>query len=106
MSHLRLYSPEESPAVTGALCDEEPAVIPFPSIMRCYALPATSDAALRARTIRRNRCCPHCGHAGVVPLRTDDLLRNRVALAVPGRGLLVGFRCQECAAEWPVFEAN
>jgi hypothetical protein len=50
--------------------------------------------------IFRNRCCPACGRASVVPVNSQPMQMARQHMPVPGDGTLLGFRCECCEHEW------
>ena len=101
--HLRIYQPPSEPEVSNDPADE-PHVIPFAK----DGAPKVISGRLpldRARILRQNRQCPECSRHDVEPIELQDAVispRNR--LPVPGTATIVGFRCNSCATEWPVYE--
>ena len=81
---------------------EDPQIIPF----RPHRLPEGNDSMLdillRAQQIRVNRTCPDCNCPGVEPVELNNAVQNRNGMPIPGSATLVGFRCNQCDAEWPV----
>jgi len=111
MSNLRLFWPSESDTdVSGAASDDEPAAI-LPFQLRATGSrdgvarrAHTSSAVRRARVLFENRCCPWCDRLNVEPIQLDDAV---ISLGnhepVPGTATIVGFRCRDCASEWPAY---
>lgn len=65
------------------------------------------EPADRARVIQQNNCCPACELHDIEPLELSDALispKNR--LPVPGTATIVGFHCNDCGTEWPVYELS
>lgn len=61
----------------------------------------------RARLIQQNNCCPECSHHSVEPLElADSVISPKNRLPVPGTATIVGFHCNECGTEWPVYELS
>ena len=61
----------------------------------------------RARVLLHNNCCPECTRHDIEPLELDNALispKNR--LPVPGTATIVGFHCNDCGTEWPVYELS
>ena len=100
MSRLKLFQPTN--ADTGTTCDKEATVLQFPAAERRLPGRSQIELILRARAVRRNRCCPHCGHPDVEPLVLEAAIRHRELPAVPGTGTLAGFHCGRCDAVWQV----
>jgi hypothetical protein len=112
MSRLSIYWPDETEAVTAAICDE-PRVLPFPRSQRTRSFQrqfedrvtsvtkvSTLDVIARARLLFANRQCRCCRSHDVAPVHLDDALVNRQGLEIPGTATIVGFRCHSCDAEW------
>lgn len=113
--HLRLFSPNNDPseqpldefaleAATKAESFED--IIPISRARRSVIISGRiMPAADRARLIRQNGICPECGHPNVEPLElADSLISARNRLPVPGTATIVGFHCNDCGSEWPVYE--
>lgn len=102
--HLRLYNPPEE-VVEEQTTFEPRDIIPIRRkratiISGRYAAPVD-----RARVIRENAVCPECEALNVEPLELHDAVispRNR--MPVPGTATIVGFHCNSCDTEWPVYE--
>ncbi|MCA9057181.1 MAG: hypothetical protein KDA85_01725 [Planctomycetaceae bacterium] len=111
-NRLKLYCPpEESTEPTLRIVDEsmvEPDILPFDRSRRTIVLSGRFTPALdRARVIHENRLCPECGGSDVEPLElADSLVSPRSRLPVPGTATLVGFHCNQCQMEWPVYEVT
>ncbi|MCA9083921.1 MAG: hypothetical protein KDA81_07685 [Planctomycetaceae bacterium] len=105
--NLRIYNPLEEPVAVEA---DEPEVdrdiIPFRPQNRTTVISGRYAPPVdRARLIHDNSVCPECSRCNVEPLELQDALispRNR--LPVPGTATIVGFHCNDCGSEWPVYE--
>ncbi|MCP4785987.1 MAG: hypothetical protein GY903_25880 [Fuerstiella sp.] len=106
--HLRLYNPPpESEPETGP---ESPLkkrdILPFASRKQTTIISGRLAAPVdRARIIRENSVCPECSQMNVEPLELQDAIispKNR--LPIPGTATIVGFHCNACSTEWPVYE--
>lgn len=65
------------------------------------------EPADRARLLQQNSICPECSLHNIEPLELSDALispKNR--LPVPGTATIVGFHCNDCGTEWPVYELS
>ena len=101
MSHLRLFSPvdvEESP-------ESNEHVIPFaPQHRFATGLSRSIEPVDRARILHENSCCPECERSDVEPLElADSLLSPKNRQPIPGTATIVGFHCNCCGYEWPVY---
>ncbi|MCA9066782.1 MAG: hypothetical protein KDA96_27130 [Planctomycetaceae bacterium] len=108
-NRLRLYCPPEETneaALRVAEADSDCDVIPFESGRRTVVISGRFTPALdRARILHNNRQCPECGACDVEPLElADSLINPHNRLPVPGTATLVGFHCNQCQLEWPVYE--
>jgi len=106
---LRIFSPSQSTAqVTEAELPEtdRPQILPFrsrdtPTVISGRMTPP----AVRARLIRENSECPECTFGDVQPLELEDsLISSRNHMPIPGTSTIVGFHCNHCGTEWPVYE--
>jgi predicted RNA-binding Zn-ribbon protein involved in translation (DUF1610 family) len=107
-----LFSPATESAPAGveeprpSVAADAPDILPFANASRTVILSGRFQAPVdRAQLISRNRVCPECGHQNIEPLELDNALispRNR--LPVPGTASIVGFHCNDCGSEWPVYE--
>ena len=70
-------------------------------LSRTVGQPVT--AVTRAEALHRNRCCRFCTHPVVDPVFLNDGIRDGSGQYVPGSATLVGFHCERCHAEWPIF---
>jgi hypothetical protein len=122
MSQLKLYSPPslavywptETPDRDQGHDPVERDVIPFPTRddfapsgpklkLRFDAGHAPAlDPIRRARLVRKNATCPHCGRCQVIPISTATVPASRFNMPVPGAGEVVGFRCSACDRKWNV----
>lgn len=61
----------------------------------------------RARLLNENHECPECNRSNIEPLELQDaIISPRSRLPIPGTATIVGFHCNECGTEWPVYELN
>jgi hypothetical protein len=61
----------------------------------------------RARLIHQNGICPECGHNDIEPLElADSVISPKNRLPIPGTATIVGFHCNDCSTEWPVYELS
>ena len=59
----------------------------------------------RARLLSDNSVCPECDRANIEPLElADGVISPKSRLPIPGTATIVGFHCNECGTEWPVYE--
>lgn len=112
---LKLFSPEESVSLAEDFSDDpavlsivERDVLPFRGPGRSTVLSGRFMPAVdRARILHENSECPDCGRATVQPLELNDaLISPRSRLPVPGTATIIGFHCEECGCEWPVFQLS
>lgn len=112
--HLRLYTPpqeaENSADGFGEdhsdMAPERADVIPFESARRSVVFSGRlSEPVDRARLIRNNNCCPNCARHDIEVLELEDaVVSARSRLPIPGTSTIVGFHCNDCGTEWPVYE--
>lgn len=110
--HLRLFAPDDHRAVpeTDSTVDSSAEahedILPFERNRRSLIFSGRFQAPVdRARLLNRNSECPECGRHDIEPLELEDAVispRNR--LPVPGTATIVGFHCNDCGIEWPVYE--
>lgn len=107
-TYLRLFNPPEEPVTTEPqdVETDRPHVLPFRRLNRATVISGRyTPSAERARLIHENGTCPECGHPDVEPLELDDgLISPRNHRPVPGTATIVGFHCNQCSTEWPVYE--
>jgi len=61
----------------------------------------------RARILQQNNCCPECTLHDIEPLElADAVISPKNRLPVPGTATIVGFHCNNCGTEWPVYELS
>ncbi len=116
---LRLFSPEEDitsnlePARQNAMhnriSDEVfEDIIPIDRARRSVVISGRfMEPQDRARILQQNNCCPQCAQHDVEPLELSDAVispKNR--MPVPGTATIVGFHCNDCGTEWPVYELS
>lgn len=106
--HLRLFNPPEEPTVPEPEFTEidRPHVLPFRQRRQATVISGRyTPPAERARLIRDNGICPECETLDVEPLELEDgLISPRNHRPVPGTATIVGFHCNCCGTEWPVYE--
>lgn len=124
MSDLKVYRPDSESVAAEMLADQqdaasdaaaketavretattdtsdEPEIYSFADWVTKLRSPDSSYAALRAKHVNKNQCCPDCRRVGVVPLMLNDGRIDGSGRLVPGTATLVGFRCQQCTHEW------
>jgi len=116
---LRLFSPtdESSNGVNASrgnvpqnrLSDESfEDIIPIDRFRRSMVFSGRFMApAERAQLIQQNNCCPECSQQNVEPLElADSLISPKSRQPIPGTSTIVGFHCNECGTEWPVYELS
>jgi predicted RNA-binding Zn-ribbon protein involved in translation (DUF1610 family) len=105
--HLRLFSPTDEISEASS-SDTFEDIIPFERASRSMIFSARVMApADRARLIHQNSTCPDCGHHDIEPLElADSVISPRNRMPVPGTATIVGFHCNECGTEWPVYELS
>lgn len=105
-TRLRLYVPPEEDSTAAAPEAAPRDILPFrrhePRIVFSGRF---VPAVERARLIHENGVCPRCERQDVEPLELDDARVSAGSrLPVPGTATLVGFHCNDCGAEWPVYD--
>jgi hypothetical protein len=112
--HLRLFTPTddivaEADDRTDVSVDNGPEdIIPFERARRSVIFSGRFMPAVdRARLIHQNGTCPECSHQDIEPLElADSMISPRNRLPVPGTATIVGFHCNDCGTEWPVYEMS
>lgn len=107
--HLRIYEPPTEPVADNDTPQlESRDILPFSSRRATTIISGRLTLPLdRARIIRENSVCPECSHHDIEPIELQDALispKNR--LPVPGTATIVGFHCNDCGTEWPVYELS
>lgn len=102
--HLRLYEPpEEIPETKDAF--EPRDIIPMHRNRTTIISGRFTAPVDRARIIRDNAICPECSALDIEPLElTDAVISPKSRLPIPGTATIVGFHCNSCTMEWPVYE--
>jgi hypothetical protein len=112
---LRVFSPDETEPLRSittsagvASAAEGADILPFATSRRATIFSGRLIPALeRARILHHNSECPDCGRPNVQPLELNDaLISPRSRLPVPGTATLIGFHCEDCGCEWPVFQIS
>jgi hypothetical protein len=104
---LRLYAPPAEDVEQSALAGEPRDILPFGDADRSrFVFSGRFERVVdRARLIRDNSTCPTCERHDIEPLELDDAdVSARGRLPIPGTATLVGFHCNDCGVEWPVYE--
>ena len=83
-------------------------IIPFDRARRCVVFSGRFMPAVdRARLIHDNCECPDCHRRDVEPMELNDAtISQRSRLPVPGTATIIGFHCNGCGSEWPVYELS
>jgi len=83
-------------------------VISFATARRALVLSGRFTPTLqRARLIHANSECAGCGGHDVEPVELDDATVSwRNGDVVPGTATIIGFHCNDCGSEWPVYEIS
>lgn len=107
--HLRLFAPTEetgSDAATQTAQESFDDIIPIERARRSTIFSGRFMQPVdRARLLHENNCCPECAHHDIEPLELEDsIISPRNRLPVPGTATIVGFHCNDCGIEWPVYE--
>lgn len=108
--HLRLFSPSEDMAegeqATPEASQPPEDIIPIDRARRSVIFSGRFMPVVdRARLIHQNSTCPECGHQDIEPLElADSVISSRSRLPIPGTATIVGFHCNDCGVEWPVYE--
>ena len=103
--HLRLYNPPAEPSESPE--EFEPRdVIPLERNRTATIISGRFTAPVdRARIICDNSVCPECSGVDIQPLELQDaMISPKSRLPVPGTATIVGFHCNACSTEWPVYE--
>ncbi len=116
---LRLFSPnEESPRGIDASRRDGPQnripddafedIIPIERGRRSMVISGRfMEPVDRARVLQQNSCCPECTLNNIEPLElADAIISPKNRLPVPGTATIVGFHCNDCGTEWPVYELS
>lgn len=105
-SRLRLYVPPDEYSASSRPEMAPRDILPFDGYRgRVVFSGRIVPAVERARLIHENSVCPQCDRHDVEPLELDDAwVSTRGRLPVPGTATLVGFHCNDCGAEWPIYE--
>ncbi|MEY2725461.1 MAG: hypothetical protein RLZZ458_1328 [Planctomycetota bacterium] len=112
---LKLFSPDDTTALAEDHSDNsqghssgEPYILPFQGPRRTTVLSGRFMPAVeRARILHENTECPDCGKSTIQPLELNDaLISPRSRLPIPGTATIIGFHCEECSCEWPVFQIS
>ena len=105
---LRLYSPPQDVEEQETDVDNLSDIIPFETARRTLIFSARlPEPAHRAKLIRDNATCPSCNHQDIEVLELEDaVISSRSRLPIPGTATIVGFHCNDCGVEWPVYEIS
>ena len=116
---LRLFSPEENitsnlepsrqNAIHNRISDEIfEDIIPIDRARRSVVISGRfMEPQDHARILQHNNCCPECAQHDVEPLElADAVISPKNRMPVPGTATIVGFHCNDCGTEWPVYELS
>ncbi len=109
--HLRLFSPLEEMSPDAATQTAEESfddIIPIDGARRSVIFSGRFLPPVdRARLLHNNSTCPECAHHDIEPLELEDsVISPKNRLPVPGTATIVGFHCNDCGIEWPVYELS
>lgn len=120
--HLRIYEPpaddaahdataasseaEATPSLEALELATDRHIIPFESHKRTTIISGRYvEPVERARLLSDNSVCPECEKSDIEPLElADAVISPGSRLPIPGTATIVGFHCNECGTEWPVYE--
>ncbi|MBL8811763.1 MAG: hypothetical protein JNM43_16465 [Planctomycetaceae bacterium] len=107
--NLRLFQPADSAPESVPMTqvpDVFEDIIPIERARRSVILSGRFMPAVdRAKLIHRNSECPECHKHDIEPLELDDaMVSSRSRLPIPGTATIIGFHCNDCGTEWPVYE--
>lgn len=109
--HLRLFSPLEEMSPDAATQTAEESfddIIPIDGARRSVIFSGRFLPPVdRARLLHDNCTCPECARHDIEPLELEDsVISPKNRLPVPGTATIVGFHCNDCGIEWPVYELS
>ena len=104
--HLRIYEPPVEPSSESS---EEAAprdILPFSAAQRTTIISGRLTPPVdRARVIHENAVCPECEKCDVEPIELSDaVISPKSRMPIPGTATIVGFHCNDCGTEWPVYK--
>ena len=111
--HLRIFDPatEDADDTTDQLApqldnvDEPRDILPFLPKRTTIISGRMTAPVDRARILHDNAACPECEKADVEPIELQDgVISPKSRLPIPGTATIVGFHCNACGTEWPVYE--
>lgn len=110
---LRIYEPPEATAEdekvetddsSGQMTSERQ-ILPFRKPRTRIISGRFTPPLDRARLIRENNECPECQRHDIEPIELQDAtISNRNRMPIPGTATIVGFHCNDCSTEWPVYD--
>ncbi|MEZ6128152.1 MAG: hypothetical protein R3C59_05695 [Planctomycetaceae bacterium] len=104
--HIRIYEPPAEETQPEELFEPRD-IIPLQSHNRTATIISGRFTAPvdRARIIHDNSHCPECSGMDIEPLELQDaVISPKSRLPIPGTATIVGFHCNDCSTEWPVYE--
>lgn len=107
--HLRIFEPAEeqteAPEKPVELTPDRN-ILPFKSGKRTTIISGRYvEPVDRARVLSDNSECPECQKHDIEPLELQDaIISPKSRMAIPGTATIVGFHCNDCQTEWPVYE--
>ncbi|MFN9721539.1 MAG: hypothetical protein ACK58L_22810 [Planctomycetota bacterium] len=109
--HLRLFTPSDEPVemdVPSMSADPQENIIPIDRARRAVIFSGRFMPPVdRARLIHDNSECPDCHRHDIEPLElADSMISPKNRLPIPGTATIVGFHCNGCGCEWPVYELS
>ena len=103
--HLRIYEPPQAAPESDKQASEAADILPFEPRSRTIISGRMTTPVDRARVIHENSSCPECSKTDVSPVELQDAtISPKSRLPIPGTATIVGFHCNACGTEWPIYE--
>lgn len=107
--HIRIYEPptEEEQAERQEAIELTPDrnILPFRKQRTTILSGRYVEPVDRARILSENAECPQCEKHDIETLELQDaVISPKSRLPIPGTATIVGFHCNDCGTEWPVYE--
>lgn len=107
--HIRIYEPPTEEEIAER---QEPVelksdrnILPFRKQRTTILSGRYVEPVDRARILSDNTECPQCEKHDIEPLELQDaVISPKSRLPIPGTATIVGFHCNDCGTEWPVYE--
>ena len=107
--HIRIYEPpaeDEKPELQESVeLTADRNILPFRKNRTTILSGRFAEPVDRARILKENSECPECQKHDIEPLELQDaVISPKSRLPIPGTATIVGFHCNDCSTEWPVYE--